>query len=267
MLKKRHYHGQSLPELLIAITISSLIVLVLFNVLLQSGRVWSQSVGMNEALTPSSAVFARINSSLLNAAYVRVPNLWSSGSSYTVGALVTCRFDTVDSSDPLQRNTAVYYNYRALQTHTASSSNKPSVNGNTAQWAKSYPWLIIYQAARDESNNILTPLLADMNKVAIYYLSDTSGTMGNMGTVLWCRTVNQNADKTLTNVSLSSLADNVVNLSFYTEKLSTEQVMNVNSVTLTVLGTDKQQQKMVSFGSGISFRNPVVQNIPPLPIF
>lgn len=267
MLNIRRYHGQSLPELLIAITISAMIVLVLFNVLIQSGRVWSQCAGMNEALTPSSAVFARINSALLNAAYVRVPNLWSSGSSYSAGALITCRFDVVDPSDPLQRNTAVYYNYRALTTHTASSSNKPSVNGNTSQWAKSYPWLIIYQSARDESNNIITPLLADMNKISIYYLSDTSGTMGNMGTILWCRTVNQNANNSLTNVSLSALADNVVNLGFYTEKLSTEQVLNVNSVTLTVLGTDKQQQKTVSFGSGISFRNPVVQNVPPIPVF
>jgi len=254
-----------LSELLISLTITALISLVLIAVLIASLRVWRASSSLSQAFPPAYNLLSRVNTDLMSAAYVRIPAMWASGNYYKVNDLVICSFDVVDPTDPQGRTKRVYKHYRCTYIHTASGTNKPLASGTAGYWATSYPWIIVYQMKLDDDDDTPTlPLEANLNGVRQYYLSDTSGTLGNAGTCLWCRTFTQNTNNTITQTANRILANNVAEMSFNADS-SANAVLKVNSIALSFVGQEKNQQTRSSFSSTIAFRNPPVVNIPPMP--
>ncbi len=73
MLAARYrHHGFTLPEMLMVIAITSIIVVVLFAILMTSMRVWHRVSSQQQAFPPAYLVMSRISRELKNAYHVNI---------------------------------------------------------------------------------------------------------------------------------------------------------------------------------------------------
>lgn len=257
--------GFTLPELMIGITISVLIFAVIVALLITSMRVWRKASSISKDYPQAFMLTNRITDELMSSAYVKLPPMWASTISYAQNDVVICRFDVVDTTDTNNRTKAVYETFKCIVTHTSSTSNKPVVTGTSTYWTPSNPWIIIYRPLKDTDGLNVTPMVADKTGVIQYYLGTSNGTASATGTYLWKRRFNQNTNNSITQISNRFVANNVSDISFYTEKTSTNQILTVNSLAISFIGQEKSTKDITTFREGISFRNPLVTSIPAMP--
>ena len=273
-IPRRMRRGFTFPELMISMVISAMIFIVTIFAMTTSMRVWQRASSLNQAYPPAYQILSHINADLLNSAYVLLPPLWTSGTSYAVGSQVVCLFTVADPNDSLGRTLNVYQTFTCLVANTASSSNTPVQNTASADWAPAPSWIIIYAPLMSGSYPAL-PFDESDNNVVAFYISDTTGKVGNTGTNLWRMTFNQNSNNTVTVLTRTNLAANVSSLSFYSATASGNQILSVDSIAVSLLGTqnsktvegDTSGTKTTStFSCGIAFRNPSVATAPSLPL-
>ncbi|MEI6521576.1 MAG: prepilin-type N-terminal cleavage/methylation domain-containing protein [bacterium] len=262
---KRRY-GFTLPELMIGVAISTLIFAVIVALLITSMRIWRKASTISKDYPQAFVITNRITDELMSAAYIRLPPMWASATSYSQNNVVICRFDVVDPTDTSGRIKSVYETYKCLVTHTSSTSNQPVVTGASTYWTPSYPWIIIYRPTKDTNGLNITPMVADLTGVIQYYLGNSDGTASATGTYLWKRRFTQNSNNTITQTSNKYVANNVSDISFYAERTSTNQILTVNSLAISYLGQEKSTKNTSTFREGISFRNPLISSIPSMPI-
>jgi prepilin-type N-terminal cleavage/methylation domain-containing protein len=99
----------------------------------------------------------------------------------------------------------------------------------------------------EDGINVL-PLQA--GKRISYYVSDTTGVVGNTGTILWRKETNMvNGQQ-----KLQRIADNIEDVRFE-YVTSSSRVLEVYSLSITVLGQEGRQQYHSSFSSYTAMRN------------
>ena len=92
---KRRY-GFTLPELMIGVAISTLIFAVIVALLITSMRIWRKASTISKDYPQAFVITNRITDELMSAAYIRLPPMWASATSYSQNNVVICRFDVVE---------------------------------------------------------------------------------------------------------------------------------------------------------------------------
>ena len=265
--------GFSLVELMISTVILVFLVAIIVVVTISTFKVWQSSSARSNGYLATQAALTMLNHDVRNAAYIMTPPLWSASASYAIGANVQ------DNANNL--------------TYTCTIANGPTANSpsnNLTQWTLSAPWVIIYRPMLESQmpvpdtyiTNTLqvkvnhTPLLPDYSYVTEYYVSNSAGAEGTLGSNLYVRhfseAIDGSGNATIIDQETHPLLSNVTKLTFSYTTNSGAGVLQqyaFESIAVTTVGTQGLQTSTSIINSRIAIRNSMAITFtpPPRPVF